>query len=522
MATVEEGRVEDDSPGILRRGIPGESKALKEKVILYYESIFKGEDPSRKQPRFWEEFFLLKVNVDYLMKRFNGMSVPELVKLKNTVNLLFAQCVRALSSEDSIIRYVNALQTLCTLIKVVFQKTWANSGFDVLDVLIGFESAELQMQNLVESVNNILISDLPVSVKNLALKLILIMITVTDNISQNVLMEYLMVNSLFESLMNIFSHPESRDQHGTDTSLVLTILVNYRKFEAANPYVIKLSVLDDELALNGLGWIIGNALFEYNRQYQAIEEKPQGWLGTLSYMVGSMWPSSSDPPSVEALRINEAILLALYEAVHLNRNFITILTHTKSPLSPRTPPGVPIAVEPSVSAVQSLPGPPANLSTSQPANLLGMFLTFSSIVLQNTKIERCSIHARLSLVILTCITEDQFANSFLHDTNISFPVTLYRAPFLHRKVKGDKNKKSVPLACSLLDLMVEFTLSHLSKNLMLDMHSKCLGIIHRVLCYQKRCRVRLDYNWKELWTGTHSQFKLGVEILPNFVFVWQL
>ena len=41
MATVEEGRVEDDSPGILRRGIPGESKALKEKVILYYESIFK-------------------------------------------------------------------------------------------------------------------------------------------------------------------------------------------------------------------------------------------------------------------------------------------------------------------------------------------------------------------------------------------------------------------------------------------------------------------------------------------------
>jgi hypothetical protein len=122
------------------------------------------------------------------------------------------------------------------------------------------------------------------------------------------------------------------------------------------------------------------------------------------------------------------------------------------------------------SAVQSLPGPPANLSTSQPANLLGMFLTFSSIVLQNTKIERCSIHARLSLVILTCITEDQFANSFLHDTNISFPVTLYRAPFLHRKVKGDKNKKSVPLACSLLDLMVEFTLSHLSKNLMLDMH----------------------------------------------------
>ena len=47
--------------------------------------------------------------------------------------------------------------------------------------------------------------------------------------------------------------------------------------------------------------------------------------------------------------------------------------------------------------------------------------------------ERSEIHSRLCLIILTCVVEDQFANAFLHDPNISFPVTLQRA-VRHSKV----------------------------------------------------------------------------------------
>ncbi|XP_014662173.1 PREDICTED: UPF0668 protein C10orf76 homolog [Priapulus caudatus] len=339
------------------------------------------------------------------------------------------------------------------------------------------------MQTLIER-ELVLVTECPVGLRILSLKLLLALATATDNVSQNTILEYLMMNSIFESIIH-----------------------------SANPYIVKLSILDDELALNGLGQVVSNILSDFNREFamRQPDQQQQGFFSTITSMVGGMLLAEENGNGGQShlVRANHGILLALYEAVHLNRNFVTALTHSHT-IMETSPPHSPVALN-----------PPLDLSAeSQSSNLLVTFLQYSSIVFQDVKDESKQCNAKLCLIIMTCIAEDQYANSLMHDANMNFRVQLHKMPMRHRKPKPEKAVPSRPLACALLDLMVEFVMSHMMKNLPMELYLKCLGITHRVLCYQKRCRVRLNYTWKELWTALISllKFLLAQEssLLPQY------
>jgi hypothetical protein len=194
-----------------------------------------------------------------------------------------------------------------------------------------------------------------------------------------------------------------------------------------------------------------------------------------------------------------------YESVHLNRNFISALTHAATEFTSEqsmnstsaasvtaadtsaaaaaaviaTVPLTPTAANaPSLTLTSSLTAP-ANLSSSQnvpleldlnnmrllnphssllsaaspggvggvaelssvdeqleaaqpndpPSNLLVIFLQACSAILQETKIETNNVYdtIKLFMLVLVCISEDQYANSILHDSNVLYSVFLYQA-----------------------------------------------------------------------------------------------
>lgn len=368
------------------------------------------------------------------------------------------------------------------------------------------------MKELIEKCNGIVLSELLESPRDVCLKLLLILLTGVDNLNQNVIVEHLMVNNLFDQFIRLLNDPDFHNcEFGHDVVLLITLLVNYRKNEGTNPYVVQLSILADEYALSSFGQIISSKLVEFCRNYSLnLEGHSTSWLSSLSSIVGNMFISDDDTDRTLQIRANNALLLALYENIHLNRNFVTTLAHTQNESSPPSP----------SNTLQQNTGQSPDLASAPiievtPTNLFVSLFEYCSIVMKDYKPESI-INCKLCFLILTCITEDSYANTLMHDENLNFKVTIHRAQMRHRKLPIDKSSK--PLAATLFELIIEFIVSHMMKQKFpIELYLLSVGIIHRLLVYQKRCHVRLNFEWKNLWAALINLLKFLVYQEPYLV-----
>lgn len=168
-------------------------------------------------------------------------------------------------------------------------------------------------------------------------------------------------------------------------------------------------------------------------------------------MIGNMF--IGDEEKRRLLSLDDSILIVFYEAIHLNRNFISTLTHAATDCSQITSSFTELSVENnsqinensdnirvlnplSLSSYnstpennQNTPNPGLAAVENPPENLMVTFLQACSAILHQTKLESSNIYdtTKLFMLILQCISEDQYANSLLHDPNLVFSVYLYKA-----------------------------------------------------------------------------------------------
>lgn len=160
------------------------------------------------------------------------------------------------TSTDHPKRVCNSLQTLCALFYALFKRHATEMNFDVISTMFDFNEIEDKMRTLITKCNNLMVSDVSEPARLMCLKLLLVLVTGSNNVSQNILLEYIMLHSqMFESFVRLLSDPTLRGLYGHDVVILLTLLVNYRKYETTNPFIVQLSILADELALNGFAWL---------------------------------------------------------------------------------------------------------------------------------------------------------------------------------------------------------------------------------------------------------------------------
>uniref|UniRef100_A0A8B9HG77 Armadillo like helical domain containing 3 n=1 Tax=Astyanax mexicanus TaxID=7994 RepID=A0A8B9HG77_ASTMX len=339
-----------------------------------YDEIFTKDDPAKTNPRFWDELFLMKVNLEYLEAKLESLDGDEVMLIKENLNSLFHHCVQALEEEHQI-KVVNALQTLCALFRGVHQKNKSATGFDIINMLVGFDKAELRMKVMVV---------MPFSLYYILVKLL-----------RHFFFKFLYLYLFLCDYDVFFIISLQKTLHYNKTNIWCTLLL--------------------------------------------------GDMGKIIYCCQSY--------------------LVFFS--------VTVMHNPELPLDP----------------------------SMQTSNLLITFLKYSSIVMQDTKDEHRLNSARLCLIILACIAEDQYADAFLHDDNMNFRVNLHRMVSRHH---------IVALLFFHFVYLIIYTIpgcKHAYLFVCLFVLRRCVQIIHKLICYQKKCRIRLQYTWRELWSALINLLK---------------
>eukprot|EP00005_Dracoamoeba_jomungandri_P014554 CAMPEP_0174276638 /NCGR_PEP_ID=MMETSP0439-20130205/60502_1 /TAXON_ID=0 /ORGANISM="Stereomyxa ramosa, Strain Chinc5" /LENGTH=172 /DNA_ID=CAMNT_0015368895 /DNA_START=254 /DNA_END=769 /DNA_ORIENTATION=- len=122
------------------------------------------------------------------------------------------------------------------------------------------------------------------------MNLLLIIVSARDNINQNTLIEYFMQDStIFDSIVEIIKQRSLR-YLAYDAMFLLTLLVNFKKYETKNPYLLQLQEMSDPHFYMGVATAISVGLKKTKQQYSAkLAEANASLLSNIGGFLGGVF-----------------------------------------------------------------------------------------------------------------------------------------------------------------------------------------------------------------------------------------
>ncbi|CAL8097782.1 unnamed protein product [Calicophoron daubneyi] len=591
---------------------------LKEKVLQIYDKLFQGQDITQGRAEFWDDFFLLKVNLKSLTSHFEKLTSDELVRLKPQLNRLLLQCLHTAQKEKHRIRVANAIQTMDALVSGVYRcKSSAEAPEDMSELLLTPEQTKDFMQNYVSLCLDTFREDRPERLRGLIVNSMRTFATASPHFQTNPFTTGLMDTRIFDLLRLSLVNAQLRYHHSVAACKLLGLLMQYGSEKIGYPFTQQFCMSDDELLLNGVSSTISLVLSEYNFRFRQQHDPSVGFVSSVSSFLGALFVG--DMASNVSLRPCDSLVMCMYAITKNSAHFSTLLSYSNAPYTENSAfdnlsgtsslrdekllgafstdsavglphingctPGraVPASDVPDYSehpleslhtsatdvsvhingggaglavsvgeegdydesAVSNgggvgvankeriiLPIPVSTTdqepsqeeldeaalkATLEPRNLLAHLLEYCSIVMQDVKTPESLNSCQLCLIVVLCMTQNPMACSVIHDPHVTFKAWIHKQRSRYRKSGPNAcaNFSSRPIAIAVLSLIVEFIRTHLMKKLPARLYFIALAICHNLLCYQSKHKIRLDFDWKQLWSALLSLLQFVVKLDSN-------
>ncbi|KAK4056590.1 hypothetical protein OIO90_002438 [Microbotryomycetes sp. JL221] len=199
--------------------------------------------------RFFAELFCLTPSLKCIEQSLDKLDVAQLSgPFKSNMSALFVNAVKMIkeaSSQDS--RKSNVVNTLIPFMRNILSRNFSNYSFEVMTMLAGsLDRTDAVFADLVSAIDSTIGDTVaPLTLRHRTLQLALVIVA---SLNQSSVTAYFLRRDMFSTLVKFMSDDESAP-YVYESSLLLGLLANFRKFEARNPYGVRIEDFVEDLVM---------------------------------------------------------------------------------------------------------------------------------------------------------------------------------------------------------------------------------------------------------------------------------